>query len=237
MKLNKPVKSNGFTLIETMVVIAIIILLAVITIQVTSRLLQNSKNSVSISNLRSIGVGLQIVVSENNGTYPYGIANYYAKTWWDDVAATQGRSTSWGEKAGEAMQSPLRSIKRKGGYPTYGGNPFILVDGPNGARVPPLATQIKRPEQVIIVTDATQKGSEGDWGEAADMVLYGIPGLDWGQNSARAEGAIGTGNNTDTGLASIRYRSKDHANCLFVDGAVRAMKRGTILQKNFAIEY
>lgn len=230
-------QQSGFTMIEILIVIAIIAVLAIITVQIAKRLTESSRNAVSISNLRAIGVGLQFVVTERNGVYPYGIANGYSKTWWDDVTATQGRTTSWGEKAGESMQSPLRSIKRSGGYPTYGGNPMILVDGPNGARTPPPATQIKRPEQVILVTDATQNGSNGNWGEAADMVLYGIPGLDWGQNPSKADEPIGTDNDSDMGQASIRYRYQNQANCLFVDGAVRPMKRGTIKQKHLAFAY
>jgi len=228
---------RGFTLIEILIVVTIIAVLAAITFSTSSRMIAAAKNTTSMSNLRSIGVGLTVASSDNSGVYPYGIADWYAKTWWDDVTATQGRKTSWGEKAGESFQSPLRIIKRNGGYPTYGGNPLILVDGPNGKRTPPRVAQINRPEEVIIVTDATQNGGKGDWGEAATMVLWGIPGLDWGQSESNANRYIGTGSNEDNGSASIRYRYKDSANCLFIDGSVSIKKRGTIRQKNLCFAY
>jgi prepilin-type N-terminal cleavage/methylation domain-containing protein/prepilin-type processing-associated H-X9-DG protein len=67
-----PTKWNlrGFTLTELLVVIAVIGILAGLLLPALSRAKVAAKSIASISNLRQLGLGLQMYLLENNGTFP-----------------------------------------------------------------------------------------------------------------------------------------------------------------------
>jgi prepilin-type N-terminal cleavage/methylation domain-containing protein/prepilin-type processing-associated H-X9-DG protein len=62
--------NKGFTLIEVLIVIFIIIILAGILLPVLSRARESARRTQCASNLRQIGLGLIMYSDENNGTYP-----------------------------------------------------------------------------------------------------------------------------------------------------------------------
>jgi prepilin-type N-terminal cleavage/methylation domain-containing protein/prepilin-type processing-associated H-X9-DG protein len=70
---------NGFTLIELLVVIAIIALLAVILLPTLARAKASAKSASCKSNLRQLGIGLEMYVTEY-GKYPGNGAVYSAGT-------------------------------------------------------------------------------------------------------------------------------------------------------------
>jgi len=62
--------SRAFTLIELIVVIAIVCIFAAIAFPVTSRVVQNSKASACASNLRQLGSALNLYLGEHNQIMP-----------------------------------------------------------------------------------------------------------------------------------------------------------------------
>lgn len=62
--------SRGFTLVELLVVITIIIVLAAMVFSLSSRAINNAHKTVCISNFRNIGNALQMYVTEKNGLLP-----------------------------------------------------------------------------------------------------------------------------------------------------------------------
>jgi prepilin-type N-terminal cleavage/methylation domain-containing protein len=64
------VREHAFTLIELLVVIAIIALLAALIFPAFSRAKESGKGAACISNLRQIGIALQVYVQENNNRLP-----------------------------------------------------------------------------------------------------------------------------------------------------------------------
>jgi prepilin-type N-terminal cleavage/methylation domain-containing protein/prepilin-type processing-associated H-X9-DG protein len=61
---------RGFTLVELIVVVAIVATLAAIAFPVTSRVVQSSKAAGCVSNLREIGVALHLYLGEHNQVMP-----------------------------------------------------------------------------------------------------------------------------------------------------------------------
>jgi prepilin-type N-terminal cleavage/methylation domain-containing protein/prepilin-type processing-associated H-X9-DG protein len=61
---------RAFTLIELLVVIAIIAVLAALLMPAFGRAKENARGAACLSNLRQIGIGLQLYVQENNNRMP-----------------------------------------------------------------------------------------------------------------------------------------------------------------------
>lgn len=70
-----PKRIRAFTLIELLVVIAIIAILAAILFPVFAQAKAAAKKSVCISNLKQIGLGMMMYVSDNDGRYAPWAAN------------------------------------------------------------------------------------------------------------------------------------------------------------------
>ncbi len=64
------IRSKNFTLIELLVVIAIIAILAGLILPVTSKVKARSVKTACLSNLRQIGLALNMYAESNNGYYP-----------------------------------------------------------------------------------------------------------------------------------------------------------------------
>lgn len=76
---------RGFTLIELMVVIAIIAILAGFLFPVFARAKKAAKGTVCLSNLHQIGLAVQTYMSDNDDLYPYCIdaSDKYAPDIWN----------------------------------------------------------------------------------------------------------------------------------------------------------
>ncbi|MDA8736341.1 prepilin-type N-terminal cleavage/methylation domain-containing protein [Opitutales bacterium] len=123
-----PVQKAAFTLIELLTVIAIIAILAAILIPAVARVRESSKASKSVSNLRQIGSGFQLLMinkkTPGKGNRPGSFPSYAGKddqgiayTWPDLIGQQLGfveridRSYRWNVAPAETVfQSPFREI-------------------------------------------------------------------------------------------------------------------------------
>jgi prepilin-type N-terminal cleavage/methylation domain-containing protein/prepilin-type processing-associated H-X9-DG protein len=89
-----PARKAAFTLVELLVVIGIIALLISILMPALSKARKQALNANCMSNLRSIGQGLQIYASENKGKFP---AHAGGGWWlWDVTVGTRDAMLKYG---------------------------------------------------------------------------------------------------------------------------------------------
>lgn len=137
---------KGFTLIEMLVVIAIIALLSAILVPAVTKALDSARRTKCMSNLRQLGVAQTafssdndfrfsagVIVSPDNG-YPFGSG----KIWQDDLLPYLGVSTNSGstqmdrDKASFIFNCPSVGTKKFTRLQTtYCLNPFICHKGRN----------------------------------------------------------------------------------------------------------
>jgi len=85
-------RRRGFTLVELLVVVAIVALLLAVLAPALSRARAQSKLSVCLSNLHEIGVGIQAYAIQYNDAIPRGPAEpirYFPSQDWDEWATNQ----------------------------------------------------------------------------------------------------------------------------------------------------
>jgi prepilin-type N-terminal cleavage/methylation domain-containing protein/prepilin-type processing-associated H-X9-DG protein len=94
---------NGFTLIEVLITVAIVVILVSIGFPAWKSLVASSKNAKCISNLRQIGVGMSLYVADNSGMLLPGAEIPTGTKWFDNLEAYIGKTTN-------LASSPLRPL-------------------------------------------------------------------------------------------------------------------------------
>ncbi len=129
--------TSAFTLIEMLVVIAIIALLASIVIPSISGALKRAKTTKGLSNLRQLGNGFTLYASERYGKLPYQQSSS-TNTWHLDVApyleGFTGRHfydlAQVGSRPPGVFACPMSdSLIRPGNYSDYGMNQLVNDHG------------------------------------------------------------------------------------------------------------
>src|SRR6266550_2687826 len=96
-KSSPPPSERGFTLIEVLVVIAIIVMLAAILIPSLNSALESAKATKDLSNLRQIGAATQMYMNDNNGVLFSTTGSWMSQLYnADPPPATPKYLSSWG---------------------------------------------------------------------------------------------------------------------------------------------
>ncbi|MEO5715689.1 MAG: prepilin-type N-terminal cleavage/methylation domain-containing protein [Luteolibacter sp.] len=140
-------KKRGFTLIEMLVVIAIIAALAGITWPLASSFIAKSREASCLNNLRSLGVGLQTYLQEHDNRMPALEAGRKSKT--EDIPVLETALLSYFETP-EAFKCPADSK-----FYDASGSSYLWNSTQSGLLVSELAFfGIKdRPDKIPLITD------------------------------------------------------------------------------------
>ena len=227
-------RARAFTLIELLTVVAMIGILSAILIPTVGMVKKRSNAAKGISNLRQIGVALNMYSSENKGALPYAqmpLERWNAK--YPDILV--GSDQPWTVQLSEYL--PFRStdptIQEHGAYVcpnanytddsgasldeaninrTYAGTDAFYGkdgDGNYSDAVQRRMINVSSPSEVLIVIDAQQSGSSAE----CDAVCQ------WQQAQSDMSGA---GSNS---ASNIDFRQpSDSFNALYLDGHVSAIR-------------
>lgn len=217
---------------------------------VLGRVRHAAKSAQNLSNLRQIGIMWNLYLADKKDTFPgpmngksYGNDNQAWCQNLDSYIGVKGAGkytpADW-----KFFYSPLNvfptEMRPNELRSTYSMNPFLV----GRKRV-----AITRPSQVILNVDGAQKRSatvpkDRFADEALDLVELKVVAAekdlpkpaDPAKANSYIEG-LEIQSDGEYKVGTISYRDKDAAGCLFVDGHVARMKKGTIQNRNFAADY
>lgn len=236
-------KRPGYTLVELLVVISIIVLLMSLLLPALSRAKMAAQSAVCESNLRQIELAVTEYANAFHGGLPSSFFGPYA---WQDAAfaflydkgTLQPRnslSPALESQFQQAFWCPSRAVQMSNPWGlNYAANPVVFpVPGPPGpARG--LLPLVEDPSQVIAVGDANQAFPDGGSWYTFDWAVWNNPAAYPPDTNIPAGGFFGTGN-TDSAdgnavpSTGLRYRhfsagqNSGTANVAYFDGHVSSM--------------
>ena len=187
---------RGFTLIELLVVIAIIAILAAILFPVFARAREKARQSACLSNLKQIGLAVQMYADDWDECLPY-YQRPFGWTWYDDIQPYM-RNRNITVCPSKAEWNESHATHKVG----YGLNEWIFPAGP------PAGSSVPGPTALAMI----------------DYPAETIGGADKDQGNVRMIGPSFSGStawpyNVDT-------RHNDGANFFFLDGHAKWMGAG-----------
>lgn len=244
--------TQAFTLIELLVVIAIIAILAALAIPAIGGAIKRSNASKGLSNMKQIGVAMNIYAGENNGMLPLMMTFWPQKPHglegiepYLDTVNGKGAGKQLYVCPNRTIKVPTSTMDSDGwfNYRTFSCNPNVLrwstKPGDEKAADRKRIVSIPRPTETILIIDGAQAAS----GKIANTGLDGLPAIDPSRQEMKdasfADTSIPTDGDSDPqSKGFIRYRQPgETAHALFVDGHVQAAKKGSLQYRNFSTAY
>lgn len=234
------IKEKGFTLLEIIVVISILLVLAAMLMPLFSRAKASSLEAKTLQQLRQLGAAMSLYVSENDQYFPPGY--FYApdsfpreRTWASELLYYLGLPRSYYEAQDNPFVSPNSVIPVRSGvsatftpftYSIHGGiSPDISVVD-NRVKL----GNIVRPSEVILLGDGSQLPSTYSASTLTRPEVFKS-----GQGTVQnLDQHIAVGPDVDgmEGRGWLRYRNRGKVAVLMVDGHVEMIVKGELRYRN-----
>jgi len=206
-------RSGGFTLVEMLVVVAIIAILASIMFPVFSRARAAARKTACSSNLRQIGTAFELYVSDNDECFPFAYRDCPAITsppnlnagrlLWPEAIQPYCKNTDLFTcpEVPQMTFGPAPAPGLDGG--SYGMNGFTASGRFIGAFEDPAAT--------VLAMDSSRQAPTARNEGRTDGVALLMPGFAWND---------------------ISVRHQRRSNVLFMDGHIKCMPKEVILEED-----
>jgi len=136
-RLTKPTHHRGFSLLELLVVIGIIVLLMGILLPVVGNVRKSARSTACLANLQQWGASFQMYLASNHGKTMSDAGDWMAdRRWWEWLGAYNGNVRA-------SLLCP-EALQRRDDLPPFGGGHFInrgsaqaawAMEAPNGDAV------------------------------------------------------------------------------------------------------
>jgi prepilin-type N-terminal cleavage/methylation domain-containing protein len=240
---NSQCKRRAFTLVELILVLAVVSILMAIGLLAMGRVMDSRREAKGLSNLRQIGVAVAIHIADDAGRYPRGLfVNESGVAFSDWALFLSARylnqhprfDYSGGAQRHSIFQDPSATFPDRGTL-HFSANPLLFVSQNLN---PVTIAKVSRASQTVMVMDAGQQpGSGNSLARAVEVPLINSTPIAARWNQAVS---ITPGNNADThfGAGSIRWRARrgTAAKFLFADGHAKVLRQGELLYRNLWIE-
>lgn len=231
---------NAFTLIELLIVIAIIALLAAIVFPVFATARDKGRQAACLSNTRQLGNGLMLYVQDSDEMFPFSYAPDLGNYWPDLVRPYTG------QKAGGNAATIFLCPSDSGEALTYSTNPQVIgLYEPSGTPANFFASvvalpEIAEPTSVVLLGDAlTARGGVGLFGGGNTApVEYAYPHPALTKDHTRddtwcADWVVPATDGCNN--KQIAWRHSGGANFVYSDGHAKWSKPGRLKDGNFDV--
>lgn len=206
----------GFTLVEMLVAIALIMLLTAIQFPVFARARENARRASCQSNLKHLGHGFAQYIQDFDEKYPplYTFSNSSTPTlYWFQLMQPYVKSVQILRCPSQPVGADCLLLQ---GFVGYGMNIEVDSNTSTGAVAPTRAPVLTYPAELLLVSD-----NSGVKPTPASWPTCGCYSSFYGPHTHRADWG--------TNFRSPTERHIDGANALFADGHVKRLKRETVI--------
>lgn len=245
-----PRESTGFTLVELLVTIAIVIVLAALAFVVSTRTISKARSAADMADLRQHGIGLAGVAAAA-GKFPMsqegtGDGRY----WMDRIREEQGGPSTLRDSYTVDDVEPFVSRRLNTPIPTdtdqfdlrrlkhYAAVEAILPWRQDAGNTPYYGVPVvavKRPAELIMLIDAQGKEDLDN----CHINLWGDYRSRWflGQTWPKADKEDNGNEVVPEASGAIDYRHDGRAHAVFADGHVEALRPDQVRYRNFTNAY